>query len=194
MRCDIRRREAGFTLVELLVAMAIFSFMLLIVSSGFINIVRIHNQAVAANFAEDNARTGMDELVRAVRTSNGAIPSAPSTLCLTNTTSGGEIIYYLTATGTLTRADSPRVLGVPNCSVAGSTNAQAITSSMVSVTDFSAVAGTVNTARPQVDLSITVASSNGTTQGSGASVTCGPSNANRTFCSAITLKSGAVPR
>jgi prepilin-type N-terminal cleavage/methylation domain-containing protein len=178
--------EKGFTLVELVVAMAIFGFMLIIVVLGFINVVRIHNQAVATNIAEDNVRVGMDELVRAVRTSNGVLPSAANTLCLTNTTSGGEIIYYVAA-GILTRADSP------SCVVPG-TNLQAITSSIVSVTDFSGVVPPGNTVKPEVNLSLTVASNNGTTTGAGVSVACGPTSSDRTFCSVITLKSGAVPR
>ena len=141
----VKDTEAGFTLIELLMAMAIFSFMLMIVVIGFINVVHIHNQAVAANIAEDNARTAMDELVRAVRTSNGVLPSAANTLCLTNTSSGGETIYYVAhpfpltpLVGVLTRANSPRVLGTPNCVVPG-TSPQAITSSIVSVTAFSGV-------------------------------------------------------
>jgi len=186
MSHDMRNTEAGFTLVELLVAMAIFSFMLLIVVSGFINIVHIHNQAVAANIAQDNARTAMDELVRGVRTSNGVLPSAAGTLCLTNTSNGQQILYYV-AGGILNRADSPR------CTAPG-VNVQAITSSIVSVTSFSAVVGTVGVPKPEVNIALTVASNNGTTSGTGATVKCGPTAADRTFCSAITLTSGAVPR
>lgn len=187
MNHKMQTTQAGFTLVELLVAMAIFSFMLLIVVSGFINIVHIHNQAVAANIAEDNARTAMDELVRGVRTSNGVLPSTPGTLCLTNTTNGQQILYYVDINFILKRADSRQ------CTVPG-VNVQAITSSIVSVTNFSAVVETVGVPRPEVGMSLTVASNNGTTSGSGATVSCGPSTADKTFCSVITLNSGAVPR
>ena len=186
MMRQIRKAQARFTLVELLVAMSIFSFMLLIVVSGFINIVHIHNQAVAANISEDNARKAMDELVRGVRTSNGVLPSAAGTLCLTNTSNGQQIIYYVVG-GILTRADSPQ------CTPPG-VNVQAITSSIVSVTSFSAVVGTIGVPKQEVNLALTVASNNGTTSGVGVNVQCGTTSSDRTFCSAITLTSGAVPR
>src|SRR5258705_7656478 len=90
--------EQGFTLVELLMAMAVFSFMLLIVVVGFMNIVHLHNQAIASNMAQDNARTVMDEMVRAVRDSQGVITTTPGpfgTVCLGSPTAGQERYYYV---------------------------------------------------------------------------------------------------
>jgi prepilin-type N-terminal cleavage/methylation domain-containing protein len=40
--------QAGFTMIELLMAMAVFSFMLMIVSFGFIQVVRIHQSGIAS--------------------------------------------------------------------------------------------------------------------------------------------------
>jgi prepilin-type N-terminal cleavage/methylation domain-containing protein len=182
------RKSDGFTMIELLVAMAVFSFMLVIIVVGFINIVKMHNQALASNMSQDNARTAMDELVRSVRDSTGVVTPAPgvpsSTLCLANA-SGPQNTYYVTG-GILYRAS--------DC--ASRANPVAVTNSSVQVANFIA---TVKTAgadilKPQVELTITVASNNGTTTGSGATVACGPSSADRAFCSAITLTSGAVPR
>ncbi len=178
--------EGGFTLIELLVAMSIFSFMLLIVSSGFINIVHIHDQAVAANTVQDNARTTMDELVRGVRTSNAVLPSAANTLCLSNSINGIYTLYYVTG-GVMRRADSP------TCTAPG-LNVQDITSSIVNVVDFTVVVDATSRPKQQVNLSITVTPVNGTAQLVSGKWVCGPNNSDRTFCSIITLNSGAVSR
>lgn len=179
--------ERGFTLVELLVAMSVFSFLLVIVVVGFVNVVRMHNQAVASNMAQDNARTAMNELVRAVRDSAGvvSVTGGPTgTLCLESLT-GQQRIYYV-QTNVLMRAD--------NCTTR--TNPQSITSSAVRVSNFDPVIGSSGptVVKPVVQLAVTVGSNNGTTTGVGASLACGNSNADRTFCGVVTLTSAAVPR
>jgi len=185
----LRKDERGFTLVELLVAMSVFSFMLVIVVVGFINVVHLHNEAIASNMAQDNARTAMDELVRAVRDSAGTItPTAGpnGTLCLGAPQGGQERYYYLVA-GVLTRAD--------NCTT--HSNPASITSSSVQVTNFDPIVQSTGpkVKKPVVQLTVTVGTAgNGTTVGAGASLACGNSNASRTFCSVVTLTSGAVPR
>ncbi|HEX3082445.1 MAG TPA: prepilin-type N-terminal cleavage/methylation domain-containing protein [Candidatus Saccharimonadia bacterium] len=189
-RANQRRKgnEQGFTLVELLVAMAVFSFMLVIVVVGFINIVHLHNQAIASNMAQDNARTAIDEIVRAVRDSQGEITATAGpngTLCVGSPTAGQERYYYLNA-GILYRAS--------NCTTHLPT--QAVTSNVVVVSNFAPVVQSVGptVVKPVVQVAITVGSNNGTTTGSGAGLSCNNSNADRTFCSVVTLTSGAVPR
>jgi prepilin-type N-terminal cleavage/methylation domain-containing protein len=187
----LMHENAGFTMIELLVAMAVFSFMLLIIVVGFINIVRLHNQAIASNIAQDNARSALAELVRGVRDSAGVVTPAPGVpahqLCLDNASGPQQLYYVNPVTKVLYRAD--------NC--ASPTNAQALTSPSVQVSDFTATVKTsgANIVKPQVELSVTVATTgNNTTTGSGTTIACGPSNADRTFCSTVTLTSGAVPR
>ena len=181
----------GFTLVELLLAMSVFSMMLLIVVAGFINIVRLHNQAIAINIAQDNARTAMDVLVQAVRNSSGVSTidtSNPDTyrMCL-NVSGGQQQLYYVTA-GILYRADGCSTL----------TNVRTLTGSDVLVTSFKPEQQPSNAAipRPQIELSLTVASNGapGLTTGTGSDVQCGTAISQRTFCSVVTLKSGATPR
>jgi prepilin-type N-terminal cleavage/methylation domain-containing protein len=189
-KVDMRQNgERGFTLVELLVAMSVFSFMLVIVVVGFINIVHLHNQALASNAAQDNARAGMDELVRAVRDSAGVVSTTPGPngrLCLASPT-GQQRVYYLVG-GVLTRAD--------NCAAPVAGTIASITSSAVTVSNFAAVVQSTGpkVVKPVVQLTLTLGSSNGTTTGTGAALTCGTSNSARTFCSTVTLTSGAVPR
>lgn len=177
--------EAGFTLIELLMAMTVFSFMLLIIVVGFMNIVRMHNQAVASNQAQDSARTAMDELVLAVRDSGGVTKAQPGLLCLASTT--GQPQQYFIAGGKLSRADGCG--GVP-------ANTHQVTSDAVMVSAFTPEIETTGASvtKAQVKLSLTVGSNNGTTTGTGANLKCGPTTADRTFCSTVTLTSEAVQR
>jgi prepilin-type N-terminal cleavage/methylation domain-containing protein len=186
-----RMGQSGFTMVELVVAMAVFSFMLMIITVGFMNVVRVHNAAVASNVAQDNARTAIDELVKAVRDSSGVaslVHNSPTSgvdrLCLAKA-SGPQQVYYV-ASGVLYQAD--------DC--ASPTNQRALTNNYVTVQYFNAEQRNTgaNLLKPQIDVSVTVGSNNGTTSGSGSTTSCTNNNAARQFCSVVTLTSGAVPR
>jgi prepilin-type N-terminal cleavage/methylation domain-containing protein len=191
--------EAGFTMIELLMSMTVFSFMLLIITAGFMNIVNIHNQAIAANISQDNASSALDVLVKAIRDSSGPVsPSVigvpSSTLCLASA-SGGEQEYFVRQTvnpaeSVLYRGDT--CLGNSN----PHPNEVALTSTAVQVANFKATLMTGGPGgvilKPEVGLTITVSSNNGTTAGGGSS--CIANNGDRAFCSVVTLSSGAVPR
>src|SRR5205823_262577 len=107
----MRIQDRGFTMIELLMAMALFSFFLLIVVAGFLNVVRAHNQAIATNAAQDNARVAMDTLVQAVRDSAGVNDPAPNTtsnmLCLADAGGVDKQYWVQTVAGvkTLMRGD-----------------------------------------------------------------------------------------
>jgi prepilin-type N-terminal cleavage/methylation domain-containing protein len=182
--------EAGFTLIELLMAMTVFSFMLLIIVVGFMNIVRMHNQAVASNMAQDSARSAMNELVRAVRDSGGvtyvSLPSTPGQMCLASTT--GQPQQYYVENGSLKRADG--------CGGISRTSSHQLTSNAVEVQDFTPTLETAGTniSKAQVKLSLTIGSANGTTEMVNGKLQCGPGNAERTFCAVVTLTSEAVQR
>lgn len=180
--CD----QSGFTLIELMLAMAVFSFMLLIIISGFINIVHMHNQAVASNQAQDSARTAMDELVLSVRDSAG-VSVVNGALCLGS--SAGQPKHYYVEGGALKRADG--------CDTTPKVNPHQITSDAVKVFSFTAVEESgAAVAKKQVKLSLTVGSANGTVQQLSPTSTpaCGPTSADRTFCGIVTLTSEAVQR
>lgn len=200
---SIRGFDQGFTLVELVVAMALFSFMLLIVVVGFMNIVGLHDQAIAANATQNSARAALDQLVDAVRNSQsvqsicdstggncGSPKTATEILCLNMAASAQEVFYV----------DNGVLYEAQNCPAAQRVSVQALTEPSVQVTNFGAVVQSVGASitKPEVQLSVTVASANGTSQtagqGAAATTTCANDDNDRQYCSVITLTSGAEPR
>ena len=65
-------RQSGFTLVELSLAMAILTFMLLVVSLAYINIARLYNASTAARNVQQNNRFAMEQISRVARNANSA--------------------------------------------------------------------------------------------------------------------------
>lgn len=184
---SIAMSNDGFTMIELLVSMTVFSFMLLIIASGVINIVRLQNQSLASNTAQDSARSAMDELVQAVRDSTGVVTpvfgaGASSTLCVAND-SGVQQEYYVNA-NVLYRSD--------DCTA--NTNTVALTNTQVEVSNFKSTVQTGGTGitEQEVQMTLTIASDNGTANSTGTS--CLNNDVDRQFCSIVTLTSGAVPR
>lgn len=194
MSMKLVKSSAGFTLVELLVAMAVFSGMLLIVSSGFIGILRMHNQAVAANNVQDSARTAMDTVVHTVRNSTNIVSIGAGatvydkTICVDYTTA--QKIIYLGTDGVLYRAT--------NC--ATRSNPEPLTSSGVTVVyfmpAFTSQGPDIVKSSVQIAMTVTPKASFNTTNTAthGKDTKCGNSITQRTFCSVVTLTSGATPR
>lgn len=71
-------KQAGFTLVEISLAMAIFTFMLLVVSLAYINIARLYSASTAARNVQQNNRFAMEQITRVARTSVNATITARS--------------------------------------------------------------------------------------------------------------------
>jgi prepilin-type N-terminal cleavage/methylation domain-containing protein len=185
----IAASKAGFTLVEVVVAMAVFGFMLLIVVEGYINIARIHDQALASNQVQDSARTAMDAMVQSVRNSTGAVTpvfggGASTSLCLSSSSTSDQDFFV-----------SGKVLYQANtCTAPVPATSVALTNNSVQVSSFKATVetGGVGVTEPEVQMTITVASNNGSTNAGGTA--CTNTDAAREFCSVETLTSGAVPR
>jgi prepilin-type N-terminal cleavage/methylation domain-containing protein len=202
--------QRGFTLIELLVAMAVFSFLLLIIVVGFMNIVSVHNAAVASNQAQDSARAAMDELVQAVRNSEGAVTPIPTgvapgitgalggnfaVLCL-NSNSGGPKEYFVASL-----SGGPNQLferdGAGCSATAVSASDTPLTSTDNAVTYFGVQQYTDTSKqgwKPELQITLALGSSNGTTNGNGLSNQCNANTADRQYCSTVTLTSGASPR
>ena len=83
----------GFTLVELIVALAFFSFMLLIVSAGFLQVGKIYQAGVASRRTQQAARGTIDDITREVRAAGTIDPATGvGRLCLVR---GSQVIDYV---------------------------------------------------------------------------------------------------
>ncbi len=183
----------GFTMIELVLAMAIFGFFLLIIVTGFINVVRLHNEAYTSNAAQDNARTAMDAMVAAVRDSSGVVTptvqGAPSpTLCLTSA-GGPDVGFYVDSS-------SQVLYETTNCSPPYATSTPLTASNEEA--NFDATLESANPTdpqwKPETQLKLEVAPNNGTATWNGSDFVCTGSAADLQFCSVVKLTSGAEPR
>jgi prepilin-type N-terminal cleavage/methylation domain-containing protein len=183
------RPAAGFTLIELILAMAVFSGALLIIVGGFLNIMRLSNQSISFNVAQDNARKAMDDVVATIRSSSSTVaPTATAgvlgTLCLRS--SKGPDQYYDVVAGRLRRSNN---CSTPSGSVFLTQSNMRVQQFVPIITDTGLAGGS----RPQINITMTVSSAAGTT-GTGAATKCVADVVQRTFCSVVTINSGATPR
>jgi prepilin-type N-terminal cleavage/methylation domain-containing protein len=63
-----RVQRQGFTLVELLVSIALFSILVSIAAGGFVNALRTERQAAAMMAAESNVSIALEQMAREMRT------------------------------------------------------------------------------------------------------------------------------
>ncbi|MCE7936478.1 prepilin-type N-terminal cleavage/methylation domain-containing protein [Candidatus Saccharibacteria bacterium CPR2] len=83
------KQQSGFTIIELLLAMAVFSFVLMITVAGFIQVNRSYTKGITVRRAQDSARTIVEQLSREIRISKKvAYDSASRKLCI-----DGGILY-----------------------------------------------------------------------------------------------------
>lgn len=80
-------KTRGFTLVELLMAMAFFSFILLFILTGFMIVSRAYSKGITVKLIQDENRRLTEKFTREIRTAS-SIDSQPDCLALDNT------IYY----------------------------------------------------------------------------------------------------
>lgn len=95
------RAEAGFTLVEMIVAVALFSVVMLISVSALLSLVDANRKAQALQSVINNLNIAVDGLVRSVREGSnyrcgGAAPSNP------DCEGGGTVFFFEPFTGSST--------------------------------------------------------------------------------------------
>lgn len=67
----LRANNKGFTIVELLISMAFFSFLLLMVTYGFVQINRSYTRGVTTKTIQETARNVVEDITRGVRATDG---------------------------------------------------------------------------------------------------------------------------
>ena len=101
---SFRSRREGFTLIEMIVAVAIFAVVITISLGSFLNISDIQKKAMAFRAVNDNLNFAVEIMAREMRTGTGYCASAcgPSSFNFTNS-DGGKVEYILDG-GTIKRS------------------------------------------------------------------------------------------
>lgn len=133
-------KQGGFTLVEISLAMAIFTFMLLVVSMAYINIARLYNASTAARNVQQNNRFAMEQISRVARTSKEAwyVSDGSITGVCFSPKSGAQLFYI--------KANELRQASISDCSNPIATDGQLLTSAgsnAVKIAADTSVSGTV---------------------------------------------------
>ncbi len=101
------RGEGGFTIIELLIAMTLFSSLLIVITAGFINILRLQTNTVASRNTQQAARYAIEEIVRTGRNSTAvSVPAAPvaNVVCFWTSPGNGTMYHRGASDGLFRRA------------------------------------------------------------------------------------------
>ncbi len=83
----IRSPQRGFTLIEMLVSVAIFSIVMVIVAAAYLNLINLDRQARATDDVVNNLSFAIDNIERSIRTGtnyhcDNAMPGPNGTPCV----------------------------------------------------------------------------------------------------------------
>ncbi len=123
----------GFTLIEVLVAIVLFSFVIAIAMGIFFNALRNQRSALALMAANDNAESALEQMAREMRTSNSFAFASGAT------SGSGDSIQFINARGISVTYSFNATAGTIERQEAGSPNPLAITGSNVVVKRLSFV-------------------------------------------------------
>lgn len=194
MRRRRARDQTGFTMIELLMAMAVFSFMLMIVSAGFIQVVRIHQSGIASRTTQQNSRLVIDAVMKDVRISASAASANPGQLNWLCLAKGSQTLEYAVDT-----SGNLRVGVIPNpapgtCPVPTFTGWGTLNDAGVIVTQFAVVTTpAVDTGLGTAMVTLTMASRNNLNALDPTRTQCLPGSGSQ-FCAVTTVSSGAALR
>jgi prepilin-type N-terminal cleavage/methylation domain-containing protein len=115
--------QRGFTLIEMMVSVALFSVVITIVATAYLNLLNLDRQTRGTNDVVNNLSFVVDSMSRSIRTGSGYVctgpgnncPNGSSTFTFTND-SGCVITYSLTAQHQINEA----IASGPVCTVASS--------------------------------------------------------------------------
>ncbi len=105
------RRQAGFTLVELIIAMAIFAAALSVITISFVGLVRIQRSAASDRATLENGRRIIDSMVGDIRSSGtvevctNPIGGVTGSALVVN--NGSPTMYFVYSDKTLQKWSSP---------------------------------------------------------------------------------------
>lgn len=82
----LRNRQAGFTIIELLIATAVFATVLLLCTMGLLQVGRMYYKGITMTRTQETARTIMDEIAQGIQFSGGSVlqDTTTSKICIGN--------------------------------------------------------------------------------------------------------------
>jgi prepilin-type N-terminal cleavage/methylation domain-containing protein len=193
------KTQSGFTLIELTIAMAVFTFMLSIILVGFLGVVKTHESGVVQRSTQQNARLAMDQITKAIQrsaTSTSSIIKSPPAeidkVCITS--AGQNLVLEVKSVHVSSALDvNSLTLGVISAgSCVSAATYTRLTDNNVSVVQFK-----TNEIPPSgsglgvLGITLTVASAFGL-QDLNTSQTACSSGSGTQFCSVTTIQSTAV--
>ncbi len=123
-------KNKAFVLIELIVALGIFSIIMAITTGGFINFLKTQRQTSSFAFVNNTLSVVLEQMTKEIRTGKNfsvdGVPCQPQSAISFDNAKGKHVIYYLES-GTVKRGESATVI-LTDCSLG-----QAITGSKVSV-------------------------------------------------------------
>lgn len=193
--------QRGFTLVEITIGMAVFSFFLMIFLAGFLQITRSYRAGVAQRNAQQNGRFAMEEVVRDTRIAHSAqiqanIPGANlDQLCIWQSgqgwkygvvNSGGFGRLYRRAFPAATTSNCAAIPAVGSADDQVSADNSNIVLFKVALTGSAVTEETVN-----LEMKVLSAASTSTDV---TGISCSPNSISSQYCSVIQLFSSASLR
>lgn len=124
------KKSDGFTIVELIIATAVFASVLLLCTNGIIYIGKLFYKGVTSNTLQETARDAMDQVKNDFELSGGyyvAVPDGPNAskgFCIGDHLYTYKINTKISASGT---GHALVVSDVPNCDISTTVTAQNIT-------------------------------------------------------------------
>lgn len=100
---SFKKFKFGYTMIELLVAIGIFSVVTAIAVGGFAQALKTHRQALSIMAANGNLSNALEQMIREIRTGrNFSVGAGDSSLSFENT--DREFVTYELVDGSITRA------------------------------------------------------------------------------------------
>jgi prepilin-type N-terminal cleavage/methylation domain-containing protein len=173
-------QQSGFTLVELLMALALFSFVLLIITMGFIQVIHTYQAGIASRSTQQTTRFGMDDMARGVRDAStvgialnttgindhpDGIVQQTDILCAFSSGGGANTRYYVKWNGStkslVKEYFTPAInlaTHTPVCNLANpiAGTLQTLSSSDLSIQDFNAEVVGINATAPTQTVRLTL--------------------------------------
>lgn len=88
-------RAAGFTLLEMIAALGVFSVIIIIFSATFLSLLNAERRTQIAANVQDNLRFALEVMAKEIRTGTGySIPSSPSNTSITFTNADNVPVTY----------------------------------------------------------------------------------------------------